>query len=199
MMDKIVVNYLKKNLVLNKDQEQIVTFAVQLIVSTISSIGAIVLVAVALGNLQETMIVLAAAAAMRLAAGGVHCNTALRCSLAGAVIFPSLGLIPQYYQAASYWVLLVLFIASFISIAKYAPAEATGKPLTNPKYIKKMYRISLFLAVLIATLALFLFPTKSNVSTGLITGLAWQAFTITPLGYKLISGLDKIIYLVIRR
>lgn len=106
-MDKLVVSYLKKNLVLNKDQEQIVTFAVQLIESTISSTVAIVLVALALGNLTETVIVLAAAIPMRLAAGGGHCNTALRCTLAGALVFPTLGLIPQYFQAESYWVLLV--------------------------------------------------------------------------------------------
>lgn len=199
MTGKFVVNYLKKNLVLNQDQEQIVIFATQLIESTVSSIGAIVLVAFLLGNLQETVIVLAAAAALRLAAGGAHCNTALRCTLAGAVIFPTLGLIPQYFQVDSYWVILVPIIASLISIAKYAPAEAPGKPLNNQEYIKKMYRISLSLVVLIAVLALFLFPTKSNVSTGLVTGLAWQAFNITSLGYKLILGLDKLIYLIIRR
>lgn len=199
MMDKIVVNYLKRNLGLNKDQEQIVTFATQLIESTITSIGTVVLVALALGNLQETMIILIAAVAMRLAAGGPHCSTALRCTLAGALVFPALGLIPQHYQVESYLVIIVPIIASFISIAKYAPAEAPGKPLTNQEYIKKMYRISLILAVLIAGLALFLLPTKSNVSTGLVTGLTWQALTITPLGYKLISGIDKLIYFIIRR
>lgn len=199
MMEKIMVRYLKKNLVLSKDQEQIVTFAVQLIESTIFSTVAIVLVALALGNLQETMIVLAAATVMRLAAGGSHCSTALHCTLAGALIFPTLGLFPQYHQVESYLVIIVIIIACFISIAKYAPAEAPEKPLTSQEYIKKMYRISLILAVLITAMALFLFPIKSNVSTGLLTGLAWQALTITPLGYKLILGLDKLIYLIIRR
>lgn len=199
MMDKHIVSFMKKNLVLSKDQEQIIIFATQLIVGTVYSVGSIVLVSLALGNLKETIIVLLTAAVMRLAAGGAHCGSALRCAIAGALIFPTLGLIPKYYFIENAWFYLVPIILAFISIMKYAPAEAPGKPLTNQDYIKKMYRISLILSVLIIALAFYCVPINSMVSTGIVTGLSWQALTITPLGFKLISGFDKILYTIVRR
>ncbi|RYD02357.1 hypothetical protein N752_25740 [Desulforamulus aquiferis] len=160
MMDKIIVNYLKKNLDINNDQEQIVKFAVQLIENTITSIGAVILVSLLLGNLQETMIVLGSSVCMRLAAGGPHCSTSLRCTLAGALVFPVLGFIPKYIQLQSYSFILFPIVVSFLSIVKYAPAEAPGKPLTNPEYNKKMYRISIILVVLISVLSLSLFVNQ---------------------------------------
>lgn len=199
MLEKVIVNYLKKNISLNNDQEQIVSFAIQLIESTVYSISSIVLVSLLFDNLKETMVVLVTAAVLRLAAGGAHCNTSLRCAVAGALIFPSLGLIVQYYQIHNFWALIVLIIIAFIAIAKYAPAEAKGKPLKNREYTKKMYKISIIITIIISSLALIYLPSKSYISTGLVTGLIWQAITITPFGFKLISGFDNLLYTLIRR
>jgi len=199
MIDRYIIDFIKKNQVINQDQEQIIIFASQLIESTITSLGAIVLAGWLMGNLGETLIVLVAACTLRLAAGGPHCRTALHCALAGAVVFPVLGLIPKYYKIESYWLLFLLMIVSIICVVKYAPAEAPGKPLTNKKYIKKMYWISLIISVLISFLALFFFHTENKISTGLIIGLIWQALTITPVGYKFAAGLDHLIYTIIRR
>ncbi|MDO7788852.1 accessory gene regulator ArgB-like protein [Desulforamulus aquiferis] len=199
MLQNLMVNYLKKNLVLSRDQEEIVIFAIKLIESTIYSIGSIVLASLILGNLNETIIVLIAAAAMRLASGGAHCTTALHCTLAGTLIFPTLGFIPKYYHIESSMILIIPIIISFVFILKYAPAESPGKPLTSKKYIKKMYRISIIISLIITALAMYLLPLRGYISVALVTGLFWQSLTITPFGYKIISYLDRIIFNIVRR
>ena len=202
MIDKMVISFLKSNTSISENQEQIIVFASQLIESTLISIGCIIFVSLMLHNTRETFLVLLASASVRLASGGAHCGSAIRCAIVSAIIFPLIATISTYIVTYfSLWVVFCILSISMLLIVRYAPAESPGKPLVNKNYIKKMYRLSISIGLLVSLLAILSFKFNSNVSVSvcLVLGFLWQAFSISPLGYKLISSLDKSLYIVIRR
>ena len=201
MIDKMVISFLKSNTSISENQEQIIIFASQLIESTLISIGAIIFVSLMLHNTRETLLILLVSVSVRLVSGGTHCGSAIRCAIVGAIIFPLIATIATYLVTYfNLWVVLFILSISMLLIVLYAPAESPGKPLVNENYIKKMYRLSIAIGLLVSLLAIWSFEFNRNVvSVCLVLGFLWQAFSISPLGYKLISSMDEALYIVLRR
>ncbi|ACV63831.1 Accessory gene regulator B [Desulfofarcimen acetoxidans DSM 771] len=200
MIGEMVINFLKNNTSINKNQEQIIVFAGQLIESTIISISFIIFISLILNNVRETLLVLLASASVRLVSGGAHCGSAIRCAIFSAMIFPLIATISTFTVTYfNLWILLFILSISLLLIIRYAPAESAGKPLVNKDYIKKLYRLSITIGLLVSLLAFFIYKFNNNVAICIALGFLWQAFSISPLGYKFITSMDKALYIVLRR
>jgi accessory gene regulator B len=200
MIEKMAISFLKNNTSVSKNQEQIIIFASQLIESTLISISFIVFVSLILHNIRETLLVLLAAASVRLVSGGAHCGSPIRCAIVGAIIFPLIATISTYTVTYfSLWILLFILSISMLLIIRYAPAESPGKPLVNKDYMKNLFRLSIAIGLLVSLISILFYKFDNIVSICLALGFLWQAFSISPIGYKSIASMDKTLYIILRR
>ena len=200
MIDKMVISFIKSNTSISENQEQIIVFASQLIETTLITLSCIIFVSLILHNTRETLLVLLASASVRLVSGGPHCGSAIRCGIVSAIIFSLIATIAIYLVTYfSLWVVFCLLFIAMLLIIRYAPAGSPGKPLVNKDYIKKLYCLSIAIGLLVSLLAILSYKFDSNVSVCLVLGFLWQAFSISPLGYKVTSFMDEALYIVLRR
>lgn len=179
---------------LDSSQEQVVQYSMTILTTTVFGYLAIALGGFLTGALLPALVAAFSASLLRIFSGGAHASTSLRCVLSGGVVFACIGWlagrIPTDWLA---FMLGVTVCAATVFLGLFAPADSPGKPITSTLQQKTLKRSSFTALYLWAIVILFLissWKTGSGLIAASILGMAWQTFTITPLGYYLIHGLD---------
>lgn len=194
-------SYLKRELSLSDRDASIVKYGLEVLVTTVSGIAAIIIVGWLVGALNYALIAAFAASLFRVLSGGSHSKSLFNCSLMGAIIFSGIGLITKYWGTdvsdLSMWFLSgITFLFALGAVWRYAPADTPSKPITKPQQIRKLRTYSFGYIVIWAALDFlalgqYLIIAKP-VLLAVSLAIVWQSFSITPAGYRLVDAYDKI-------
>lgn len=162
-------------------------------------IGAIVkgilmsIVAIALGTLTQTVIVLTSFGLLRVVAGGYHMSSYNKCIAASIALFATAGLIAKYTYM--YWTqemfivfILLTFSGGMLCLLKWAPRENPNRPITQQQEIRKLKfsSVVIFFILILVSSVLFFQNTK-QIAFACLLGVILSLFIITPLGYSFFS------------
>ncbi len=193
---------LRSRLDLGEREEKIFLFSLRVLWTTVLSFAAVIISAAALGLLRETLWAFLAGGSLRTVSGGAHSETPGRCAIIGAVAYLSMGILARGLAAEPAWEVFLwfsaaLWIGAILAVYRHAPAGTHQKPIIDPTRIRRLKRISL---AVLAGWALFTWFSLTQPSgegrmiyAAVSLGLAWQASTITPAGYRLGRILDNFV------
>jgi|GEM_PF-1367709 len=178
---------------LTTEQEEILSYGLLLIRSTLLSLAAVVLAGVIAGNLLGALLISLVVAILRIFGGGAHCDTEYRCAVTSAVIFGGLGFFaprlvewvkPEYVEVLTVQLIL---ISTYI----WAPLASPQKPIQSVEHRRK-FRFLSYAAILMLTGIMFwtFYLDYVLISTCIAIGFGWQSLLISPAGSKLIGGFD---------
>lgn len=195
-----VTGYLKNELKLSDSDAAVVQYAMQVLLSSVVNLAAIIATAWLLGVLRYALFAALAAAGLRIISGGAHAAKLFNCSLLGAVISPGIGLTAKYLwpilpDMVLPVIVLVTFVAALVIIRLYAPADTPAKPITKPKQKRSLRILSFLYIVTWAGLAVLTLAKAAPVSEAellaIAMGILWQVFSLTPVGYRLVKIIDN--------
>ncbi len=184
------------------DKSEAVSYGCEIVIRSLIKVIIISLVSYLVGVFFETWTVIFFSALLRSFSGGIHCSTYTNCLFTSTLIFSALGLFIKistplltYSFITTFLILstLVLFGVCFFWI----PAGSDNRPLTENAAKNKFkicsavviglqFCVSFYLLYFnIPEAAVFVFTST--------IGLLWQGFTVSPVGYRMITKFDHII------
>lgn len=181
----------------NHEKRSIYYFGFQIIIGEFVKLIILLALAVLLGVIKETLIILTFFVIFRTTAGGYHMDTYNKCMVASIVIFLLAGLFVHYtWENLNIHTIAFLNIATFFtglfSFYKWAPADTPNKPIKKEEKIKSLKRKSI-LMLFITTIIIFFLIFKGLILYAMAAciGILVEIFNITPIGYSfydMISG-----------
>lgn len=172
-------------------------FQMVIIFTVITTVGLI------FGVWYEALITFLAVGIMRSAIGGAHSSTYIGCLTISTFSILLFAFFTHYITDYNtrYFILVssaVIYLAAFLIIFRYAPADSPNKPITRPEKIKRLRRrafITLAVYTLLSAVSALLpeaFYGGHDSSCALAFALSaiWQAFAITPAGKSFINFID---------
>lgn len=208
-----VARYLSEEVGLDSKETETVRFSLEYLLGFLVNIGGVITIALGLGVVPYVLAAMLTSIPLRLVSGGAHCSTYLRCFMLGTVVMISIGkiaamigmLIPQALLLA----LTVFSVAAGVyAIYKWAPGDTPVKPIISPTKRETYKKIS-FIFIVVWTVAVSLGLIFSGRNAFLIASLIlasiggfwWQIFSITPVGYRFIAAMERLLdkyYIVLR-
>lgn len=192
--------YLARELKLPREKEIKIIFGVELVLAAAIKTFSVMLMALLLGVLKETMVLVLTAGIFRMVSGGEHCGAFYRCLLGGTLVFPLLGVGVKSVNAATtsdiyITAIIISVLIVFAIVWRYAPGDTENKRITEKREKIRYKRLSLYVATVFFVVALLFSLTGvcTKLILAILTGLVWQAFTITPVGYRFIRGIDSVL------
>ncbi|MGB9825097.1 MAG: accessory gene regulator ArgB-like protein [Desulfofundulus sp.] len=179
-------------------QEQkaaLIAYGLELLLGALVKLVCFVALTLLLGILPQAAAVVLTSTVLRLAAGGAHCSAYYRCLVTSLTTFTVLGFVAR--RLASTGVPgtgIALAAACFALIAAliWAPGDTPAKPITRETYRRTLKKISLLVPFLYVAVV-WLVPVRDDLVAASALGLAFQAFTVTPAGYRTIEWLDVLL------
>lgn len=159
-------------------------FGIEVLVTNLSKIFFILIIAEFLGILKVTSIIMLSFAFIRRYAFGVHAKSSMSCTIITSICFFVGGYMSKLLTMENGKVLLIFFIA-IILLYLYAPADTEARPL-----IGKKLRTKLKIKVLLAGFILMVLTFSINDSAlkfCISYGVLCESITITPIIYKLLG------------
>ncbi|SHK34321.1 accessory gene regulator ArgB-like protein [Paramaledivibacter caminithermalis] len=197
-----LINYFRRNLEIDKDQEAILKYSIHLVISAIFSLGFALFAALLLGIFPNVLIIILTNAILRTFSGGAHSSSMLGCTIYGTVLMNILGIITKYThpnKGILAIIIFIVFIFSILIINKYAPADTPGKPITTKVKKQKLRKLS-FSALFIwfgLCVLWYVGAIKSHMMIYASTlGVLWQCFSLTDWGYALLNRFDKSLHMI---
>ena len=193
---------------LHYDEEKSAVIAYGLL--AIMQVTVIMLYTVLFGVLTKTLLpallINLSGGVLRSFSGGAHAGSMATCiCISFAVISAgaacSVYLLPAVPGFPAAVVLILLFSILFFIAFKYIPVDSPNKPIRRPEKIRRLRRQSFaMLAVLFAACAAFLTVFMLTEDKGwyalfwaLLLAAAWQVWTLTLTGRKLLALLDALL------
>lgn len=167
---KRMVLFFYENNVIKKDDMEIYEYGLELLLSSILQIIAVLLISVVVGKLLVTIMFLLAFCTLRTFAGGYHAETHFKCFIILLFVYSTfLALIFFLNQDAMRIAAIVFSSFSTILVFVWAPIDSENKPLTSDeknRYRKISISIIFVQTLLIITMALFNIQIMFSVSFG---------------------------------
>ena len=196
-----LAGYLRARLALTTDDEAVLGYSVQMIISGMVSLVAIIIMAWFLGVLKLALASVVTAATMRTFSGGAHSERVFNCAALGVLITPGIALLVKYRLTdipgdSLFWFYVLTAITAIAAVIKYAPADTPAKPITNPAQRKRLRGISLGLIGIWLVLIVVILGRENTgyfpYLTASALSLIWQSFSITTAGYRAMAGFDRL-------
>lgn len=202
---KKIANNIARSLDYDEEKEAVVAYGLIAVLQIFETFFLVLMAGLLIGAPAEAMIVCLAVGLLRQYSGGAHAGTAELCigigviySAAAAFISKKL-LLSVYTPAAMLPAIIVLYAVSFILVKKYAPVDSPNKPIRTEKKRERMKKGSLVVLSVYFALSVLLFFAGYHVKTfnsygiSLLFGVAWQVFTLMPLGADFLHIVDKLL------
>lgn len=171
---------------IDDERAEIIMYGIQLIVGEIPKLLLMLLIALILGVLWQTLLAYFLILPYKYASGGFHLKTHIGCFVGtilcycGNSILSTYIILPINIKMA---LILVNLLFGVIMISKYAPADTINLPILTKKE-RKLKRVLSYVFLVVNMLAAIIVPNKI-ISNILIFGTLVQTFSITRLAYKL--------------
>lgn len=183
------------------EKRRVYYYGLQIVFGGLAKSSLVISISLLTGSLWTTLFLAVVFGSLRMVAGGYHMDTLGKCTLVTLAIFLTGGIAAQYtYMYLSFYDVTIFLIITFAAVMpviyRWAPAENPNRPITDPKEIKKFKKLSIaYLFVWLAVVQGLTYYDLKKFTIAACLGLIFEAFTITPWGYKFfesISGkLDK--------
>lgn len=217
MLQKVIASqaqWLAKKLDYGKAEEEVLRYSLNLVVSTVLGYGVLIAAAALLGVLPTALAAALSASALRIFSGGAHASRLSRCVGLGAVIFIAIGWFaaggvpvlektPYLEVLASQTKVILIIIVTVGTgiIYFYAPAPAPGKPKQTYLQQTVMKSCSLVLLWWWGGTVWLVYSWQWGMEHQELLlaselGVVWQLMSLTPLGFGLLGGGEKILDLV---
>ena len=180
---------------LQETQGRILAYGLEVALSFLCGAAAVFIIAMLLGVLYPTFIVVVVATFFRSFTGGAHCTSSLRCNVVSAVVFPLLGLLAAkltlWFGAPGNLLILSGLLFTLLLTYLYAPGRVPQKPISEKQQKKLRARTMLLIPFWIV----LLFYGSNRTSAPLwvwpiFLGGVWQFSTLHPLVAKIFSYID---------
>jgi len=186
---------------LDKNGREALFYGLQVFCLNVSGLLAVLAVSWALNCLPEAVMVAVIVALLRSLAGGAHCTTPARCTVATALIFPLLGKTAVFLQTLAQLNLapyiILVYISSLTVIFLKAPVDSPAKPINTAKHRLRLRVLSLAAVTALTIVQLILLQYQSGISQKVIVavglGILWATFILTCIGHKFMALLDNLL------
>lgn len=163
---------------------EIIEYGIYMIISEITKIAAILIVATLLNVLTYAILTIVVFGLLRNFAGGIHAKTHWGCFISYSVIvfgtvYSSISL--QY--TSKFLLVAVLYPVCFCILYFYSPADILNKPVLSKKQRKKL-RIGSF-TFLTAAFILYLITVPQPYANLIVFASFIECLTLLPVVYKL--------------
>lgn len=176
-----ITNGITNELNYSEDKKEIIVYAIESIFLFILGGLLIILFGYSLNALIPTVIATAFGGLLRKVSGGAHFDAPLKCTVIGAIVYSSMGVMAKNlvsYDFIDKYVLLAILFVPFVLVAFLAPVDSESKPIHSSSLRLKL-RISSILFV-IFTFLMVAFSDNKLVSVSAVLGLFYQSVTLLP-------------------
>ncbi|AKN29304.1 accessory gene regulator AgrB [Clostridium carboxidivorans P7] len=191
---------------LDKDSEEVMVYGAFNLLQILWSTLWIVVFGTVLKVLMEALIIFFTISALRKYSGGVHASSPGICTIVGTVVSVGFALIIDKL----YWIFnitnvsllaVISLIFSYYAVYKLAPVDSIAKPIvkleTKKQFKRKSIVVVVISCIIVLVMIIFYFKYKNifllNSAMCICVGDAWQAFTLTNIGHKILTKLDNIL------
>lgn len=179
---KALMSNIKKNKPdLNEEQLEIIEYGLEGLYLTIIKIIIILLLAIVLDILKETVLMIIFYNVTRFFTFGLHAKTSTACLITSLLLFIG-GTYLAIYLQIPLIVKIILSIICLILICIYAPADTEKRPLINPKKRKRFKIQSIIISIIMGVLIIYL--NDSYISNFMVIGQLEAVIMILPITYK---------------
>lgn len=179
---KALMSNIKKNKPdLNEEQLEIIEYGLEGLYLTIIKIIIILLLAIVLDILKETVLMIIFYNVTRFFTFGLHAKTSTACLITSLLLFIGGTYLATYLQIPLI-VKIILSIICLILICIYAPADTEKRPLINPKKRKRFKIQSIIISIIMGVLIIYL--NDSYISNFMVIGQLEAVIMILPITYK---------------
>lgn len=179
---KALMSNIKKNKPdLNEEQLEIIEYGLEGLYLTIIKIIIILLLAIVLDILKETVLMIIFYNVTRFFTFGLHAKTSTACLITSLLLFIGGTYLATYLQIPLI-VKIILSVICLILIYIYAPADTEKRPLINPKKRKRFKIQSIIISIIIGVLIIYL--NDSYISNFMVIGQLEAVIMILPITYK---------------
>ena len=180
---KALMSNIKKNKPdLNEEQLEIIEYGLEGLYLTIIKIIIILLLAIVLDILKETVLMIIFYNVTRFFTFGLHAKTSTACLITSLLLFIGGTYLATYLQIPLI-VKIILSIICLILICIYAPADTEKRPLINPKKRKRFKIQSIIISIIMGVLIIYL--NDSYISNFMVIGQLEAVIMILPITYKI--------------
>lgn len=178
-----LMNNIKKNkLDLDNEQLEIIEYGLESIYLSITKIVLILLLAIVLDILKETILMIIFYNIIRTFAFGLHAKNSITCLITSTTLFIG-GAYLSIYLNISLLAKVILSSICLLLIFIYAPADTEKHPLLKTKKRKKLKILSIITSTIITILIIYL--NDNPLSNFMIIGFIEATIMILPVTYKL--------------
>lgn len=153
-LKKQISGFMVENSIIKDDDSEIISYGIDLFISSLVELISIFVISIFVGNLKETLFFFISFIPLRIYAGGYHANTKIRCYIVSLVVYGMFTLLMKMVPESYY--VHVLSLASFLSfviICSYAPIVHNNKSVNIQE--RKTYRKFSIVVFAIESLVIF--------------------------------------------
>lgn len=167
---KLAYNYVEKGMITREDEE-VCAYGLQLLISSMISIGSVLVISLAYGSLIQGMVYLTAYCTLRSYSGGYHADTHMKCISTFVGSFIIILNFVKYvdFQWSSYICILLLFCNAIIF--HFAPIEATNNPISSRSKGKMKEKARSCIIIFTGTVLVFWFIGLRTVAKFMVMGM----------------------------
>lgn len=184
MITQVIIRYFETTLEFNELEREKLYLGILSIVINFTKMSIICLIALAIGLLRETLIVVVIFSSLRLTAAGLHAKSSFACTITSILAF-----IGGAYMSKQLMIneICFMFIVSIIVILlyKYSPADTENRPILDKKRRKTLRNQTLITSLLWISINLII---KDAVFMNLtLYAMTFELVSILPITYKLLK------------
>ena len=144
----------------------------------------ILLISLFLKTLLQTIVLMAFYSTLRLFGHGIHAKKSSHCWVSSILCYGIFPLLIKHYVINKYIILIMWFIAFFISLL-WAPADTPKKPIINKK--KRIIDKTITCAATIILIITVFISSNNLINNSIFFAYIMHAISINPLTYKLFN------------
>jgi len=183
-LSKSLANYITKDLHLEEDKNEVITYAIEMMLLTIIGFLAILLLGFVFNALLPAAIAAITGGLLRRVSGGAHFDTPLKCLSFGAIIYSFIGVLANNLWQIGFvnGINISLLLISLILVIVLAPVDSEEKPIHSQSLKRKLKFSSIIIVTLVLILTIFSNNLLINISATF--GIFYQAITLLPIFNK---------------
>ncbi len=134
-----ISNVLWEQGILKKDDKNICSYGLDILISSVAEVTAILIISLLVNNFRETAVFFAAFIPLRIFAGGYHAKTRMRCFFVSLAVYAVFSVVVRTIPAGKYSLLSIISAPISLAIVlAFAPVVHKNKSASENE--RKIYR-----------------------------------------------------------
>lgn len=199
-ISKRIAGYLSAQTGISAEQEEIITYFIEVTLINIFNTVNILLLGLFFGTLPAIITCLITVALLRQTAGGAHSNSPWRCALITAVVFLSISMAASYMSDIKQIYIDSMAIAAVVMgtflIILLAPVDSPSAPIVSTARRKRLKVMAVIIMGFISAAILLLRQSSwlyaPEVQAAIVLSVFWTSFNLTHFGHLVMSYIDSL-------